>query len=156
MNGIVRVNLLASTSAGPPEAIRGWSGPARCQWWSHQQFAHEVHSKILDLAFFLAVRRHSCSTSASNWKFSHTERKSYACTLSLCTLPDFTTAVQSGHETTQKSSTLVENGPAMAAPARLVPAPMEWLRDSNKPIQGVFLQQSPTAAMHLLSAGKTR
>ena len=47
------------------------------------------------------------------------------------TLPDFTTAVQSGNETTQKLverivyvSTSVENGPAMAGPAGPVPAPM--------------------------------
>ena len=42
-------------------------------------------AKILTLVF-LAVRRHSHCTSASNWdsnawKFSHTERKSYACVL---------------------------------------------------------------------------
>ena len=46
------------------------------------------------------------------------------------TLPDFTTAVQSGNETTQKSnidnyvSTSAENGPAMAGPAGPVLAPM--------------------------------
>ena len=43
------------------------------------------------------------------------------------TLPDFTAAIQSGNETTRKSNyvlTSAENGPAMAGPARLVPAPM--------------------------------
>ena len=47
------------------------------------------------------------------------------------TLPDFTTAVQSRNETTQKLverivyvSTSAENGPAMAGPAGPVPAPM--------------------------------
>ena len=45
------------------------------------------------------------------------------------TLPDFTTAIQSGNET-QKSqmhdyvSTSAENGPAIAGPAGPVPAPM--------------------------------
>ena len=45
------------------------------------------------------------------------------------TLLDFTTAIQSGNETTRKSnyvSTSAENGPAMAGPAGPAPAPM-WL-----------------------------
>ena len=45
------------------------------------------------------------------------------------TLPDFTTAIQSGNETTRKSNyvlTSAKNGPAMARPAGPVPAPMPW------------------------------
>ena len=36
-------------------------------------------AKFWTYLFFLAVRRRSRCTSGSNWKFSHTERKSYAC-----------------------------------------------------------------------------
>ena len=48
----------------------------------------------------------------------------------ICTLPDFTTAVQSENETTQKLNanyvwTSAENGPAKARPAGPVPAPMQ-------------------------------
>ena len=54
-------------------------------------------SKIWTLVF-LAVRRRSHCNSASNWdskawKFSHTERKSYACEVGTY-LPNFTTAVR--------------------------------------------------------------
>ena len=70
--------------------------------------AREVRGKHLDL--FLAVRRHSHFTSASNWELPLLCSLSLACTEHTCrctlmlTLPDFTTAVQSGNETTQKSN----------------------------------------------------
>ena len=84
---------------------------------------------------FLAVRRCCHCSSASNceskaWKFSHTECRSYMCTLTYVPcMPDFTTEIQSGNETTQKSNTKLcltsaENGPPMAGPAGLVLAPM--------------------------------
>ena len=59
-----------------PEAICGWSGPAWCRWWSHQEFACEVRHKILDLAIF------SCQegTLASNWELP------LLCSLSLAVL----------------------------------------------------------------------
>ena len=47
--------------------------------------------------------------------------------LRMRTLPDFTTAIQSGNETTRKLNyvlTSAENGPAMAGPAEPVPVPM--------------------------------
>ena len=56
-------------------------------------------AKIWTLVF-LAVRRHSHCTSASNWdskawKFSHTERKSYACALRYVrTLATFNTRIR--------------------------------------------------------------
>ena len=59
----------------------------------------------------------------------------------LCSLlPDFTTAIQSGNETTQNSkciiyvSTLAEKGPAMARPAGPVPAPMCYYVSANQEI----------------------
>ena len=68
---------------------------------------------------FLDVRRHSHWTSASNWeskawKFSHTERKSYACAL---TYPaGFTTALISLRTRLHKSR-MYKNGLAMAGQA---------------------------------------
>ena len=76
---------------------------------------------------FLAVRRRSHCTSASNWdskawKFSHTERKSCACALR----SEFYYSNSRLHKCRTRNyvSTSAENGPAMAGPAGPVPAPM--------------------------------
>jgi len=72
---------------------------------------HKAHGKILDLAIFSSQEALSHCTLASNWELP------LLCSLSLavlnvslmrahltyvCTLPDFTTAVQSGSKATQK------------------------------------------------------
>ena len=86
-------------------------------------------AKIWTLVF-LAVRRRSHCTSASNWdskawKFSHTERKSYACALRYVPAK-FYYSDSRPHKCRSRNyvSTSTENGPAMAGPAGLVPAPM--------------------------------
>ena len=81
--------------------------------------------------FFLAVRRRSHSTSASNWdskawKFSRTERKSYACALRCISCRIL---LQQFETTTKMSNTYsisAENSPAMAGAAGPVPAPMMY------------------------------
>ena len=86
-------------------------------------------AKICSLVF-LAARRHSHCTSASNWdskawKFSHTERKSYACALRY--VPCLSLLQNSRPhkcKTCNYVSTSAENGLAMAGPAGPVPAPM--------------------------------
>ena len=80
--------------------------------------------------YFLAVRRRSHCTSASNWdskawKFSHTERRSYACALRYVPAK-FYYSNSRPHKCRTRNyvSTSAENGPAMAGPAGPVPAPM--------------------------------
>ena len=78
---------------------------------------------------FLAIRRRSHSTSASNWepkawKFHHTERRFY---VRMYPAGFYYSNIQSGNETTQKHNYVwpsAENGPAMAGPAGPVLAPM--------------------------------
>ena len=81
---------------------------------------------------FLAVRRRYHCTSASNWdskawKFSHTERKSYACALRYVPAK-FYYSNSRPHKCRTRNyvSTSAENGPAMAGPAGPVPAPMTF------------------------------
>ena len=92
-------------------------------------------AKIWTLVF-LAVRRRSHCTSASNWdskvwKFSHTERKSYVCALRYAPAK-FYYSNSRPHKcrTCNYVSTSAENGLAMAGPAGPVPAPM-WLLLQN-------------------------
>ena len=82
------------------------------------------------------MRRRSHCTSASNWdseawKFSHTERWSYACALRYVAAK-FYYSNSRPHKCRTRNyvSTSAENGPAMAGPAGPVPAPM-WLYDSG-------------------------
>ena len=85
---------------------------------------------------FSVVKRHSHCTSASNWdyeawKFSHTERKSYACTLRFVPAK-FYYSNSRPHKcrTHNYVSTSAENGPAMAGPAGPVLVPM--VRPGNR------------------------
>ena len=88
------------------------------------------HAAKIWTLVFLAVRRRSHCTSASNWdskawKFSHTERKSYACALRYVPAK-FYYSNSRPHKCRTRNyvSTSAENGPAMAGPAGPVPAPM--------------------------------
>ena len=86
-------------------------------------------AKNLDLAIFLAVRRPSQCTSASNWnskawKFSRSKSYAYA----LSTYPaGFYYSNSRPHKCQTHNYVLIsaENGPAMARPAGPVPAPMQ-------------------------------
>ena len=89
----------------------------------------KLAAKIWTLAFLAVRRRYHC-TSASNWdskawKFSHTERKSYACALRYVPAK-FYYSNSRPHKCRTRNyvSTSAENGPAMAGPAGPVPAPM--------------------------------
>ena len=87
----------------------------------------KLAAKIWTLVF-LAVRRRFHCISASNWdskawKFSHTERKSYACALRYV---EFYYSSSRLHKCRTRNyvSNSAENGPAIAGPAGPVPAPM--------------------------------
>ena len=94
--------------------------------------SHAKHAAKICTSVFLAVRRRSHCTSASNWdskawKFSHTERKSYACTLRYVPCRILLQQFETTHckcRTHNYVSTSAENGPAMAGPAGPVPVPM--------------------------------
>ena len=110
---------------------------------------------------FLAVRRRSHCTSASNWdskawKFSHTERKSCACALR----SEFYYSNSRLHKCRTRNyvSTSAENGPAMAGPAGPVPAPMCYASLMDKKavatgkISAVWLQMM-TEVIHASQLG---
>ena len=96
-------------------------------------------AKIWTLVF-LAVRRRSHCTSAPNWdskawKFSHTERKCYACALRYVPAKFYYNNSRPHKcRTHTYVSTSAENGPAMARPAGLVPAPMNSLLQQRCPL----------------------
>ena len=92
--------------------------------------SHTKHAAKIWTLVFLAVRRRSHCTSASNWdskawKFSHTERKSYACALRYVPAK-FYYSNSRPHKcrTCNYVSNSAESGPAMTGPAGPVPAPM--------------------------------
>ena len=103
-------------------------------------------------------------TSASLWELpllcslSLAILKPYACARTYVrTLPNFTTAVQSGNETTQidKSrmhnyvSTSAEKGPAKAGPAGLVLAPIDCT-GHHPPISNLSLYVMPPTALYTM------
>ena len=108
---------------------------------------------INSFLIFLAVRSLSHCTSASNWdskawKFSHTERKSYACAL-IGTYPaEFYYSNLRPHKrrthTGNYVSTSAENGPAMAGKAG--PVRRLWLGSALSHFSCWFLQTSLSVA----------
>ena len=100
--------------------------------------SHEKRAAKIWTLVFLAVRRRSNCTSASNWdskawKLSHTERKCYACALRYVPAKFYYSNLRTHkcRSCIKYVSTSAENDPAMAGPAGPVLAPMSYCALAN-------------------------